>query len=57
MFSTVTKRLVQGTGELGNKWTSEDHSNYSIGEMSQNTKSPGDLGRLAVTQIPVENLS
>ena len=34
---------------------SEDHRNYSITEIGQNTKkSPGDLKRLAVTQTPVE---
>ena len=41
---------------LGNKRTSEDHPNYSIVEIGQNTtKSPGDLRRFAVTQTPVEN--
>ena len=35
---------------------SEDHPNYSIIEISQNTKkNPGDLRRLTVTQIPIEN--
>ena len=32
-----------------------DHPNYYIIENGQNTeKSPGDLGRLAVTQTPVK---
>ena len=35
---------------------SGDHPNYSIVEISKNTKkSPKDLRRLAVTQSPVEN--
>ena len=34
----------------------EDHTNYSIVEIGQNSKkSPGDLRRLAVTQTPVED--
>ena len=41
---------------LGNMRSSGDHTNYSIDEIGQNTKkSPGDLGRLAVTQTPVKN--
>ena len=36
--------------------TSGDHADYSITEIGQNTdKSPGDLRRLSITQIPVEN--
>ena len=36
--------------------TIEDHPNYNIVELGQNTKkSPGDLRRLDVTQTPVEN--
>ena len=39
-----------GTGGLGNKRTSGDHSNYSIIKNGQNTeKSPGDLRKLVVT--------
>ena len=42
--------------ELENKKTSEDHPNYCIVKINQNTKkSTGDLGRLAVTQTPVRN--
>ena len=41
VLGTVTKGLVQG---LGNKRASGDQPNYSIAEISQNTKnSPGDL--------------
>ena len=41
-----------GTRGLGNKRTSRDHPNYWIIKISQNTKeSPGDLKRLAVTQV------
>ena len=41
---TQYQRIGTGTGGLRNKRTSEDHLNYSIVEISQNTKkSPGDL--------------
>ena len=46
------QRLIK---ELGNKKTSEDHPNYCIVEIGQNTEeSPGDLRRFAVTQTLVE---
>ena len=46
----------QRTGGFGNKRTSEDHLNYYIIEIGQNTeKSLGDLKRLAITQTPVED--
>ena len=52
----VTKRLIWGMGDLKNKRTSGDHSNYSIIEIGQNTKkSPGNLRKLAVTRTPVRN--
>ena len=45
-----------GTEGLGNKRTSIEHPNYSIVEVSPNVaKSPGDLGRLAITQTPGRN--
>ena len=48
--------VIKGTGRLGNKRTSGDHSNYYIIENDQNTeKSLGDLRRLAVTQTSVKN--
>ncbi len=41
------KRIINGTGGLGNKRTSGDHPNNSIIENGQNTeKSLGDLRRL-----------
>ena len=44
------------TGGFGNKRTSGDHPNYSIVEFGQNTeKSPGNLRRLVVTQIPLKD--
>ena len=50
------QRIGTETGGLRVKRTSGDHSNYSIVEISQNTKkSPGDLTKFAVTQTPVEN--
>ena len=51
---TVTKGLLNRPG-LGSWQMSGDHSNDSIFENGQNTKSPGDLRRLAVTQTPVKN--
>ena len=46
------QRIGTRTGGLGNKGMSGDYPNYSIIEISQNTKiSPGDLRRLAFTQI------
>ena len=50
------KRIDTGTGGLGNKRETGDHSNNSIVEIGQNSKkSPGGLSRLAVTQTQVEN--
>ena len=48
-----------GTGGvvLRNIRMSENHSNHSIVEIGQNTKSAGDLRRHAVTQTPVETIS
>ena len=44
------------TGGLGHNGTGGDCLNYSIVAIGWNTeKSPGCLGRLAVTQTPVEN--
>ena len=41
---------------LENKRTSRDHPNYNIVDIGQNTeKSPGALGRFAVSQTPVRN--
>ena len=52
---TVTKGLVQG---LGNNGTGGDSPKYSIIEIGQNIeKSPGDLRRLAVPEIPVKKTS
>ena len=45
------RRINKETGGLGNNRKSEDHPNYCIIEIDQNTeKSPGDVKRLAVTQ-------
>ena len=53
-LGAVTKGLVKGLEELGNKRTSGDHPNYSIIKIGKNTeKSPGDLRRLDVAQTPV----
>ena len=48
--------IIKGTGGFGSWRTSGDHSKNSIIENGQNNKkSPGDLRRLAVTQIPVKD--
>ena len=45
--------MIKRPGGLGSWRTSGDHPNDSIIENGQNTeKSPGDLRRLAVSQIP-----
>ena len=50
-FDTVIQRIGSGTGGLGNKRMSRDHSNFSIIKIGQNTKkSPGDLKKFAVSQ-------
>ena len=46
--------IATGAGGLGNKRTSGDHPNYNILKIGQNTKSPRDLRRLAVTQTQLE---
>ena len=54
----VTKGLIQGLGGFGDKRTSGDHPNDSIIMIGQNTETiPGDLRRLATTQIPLKNIS
>ena len=55
-LGTVTKGLIKGFGELGNKRTRGDHGNYYTIEIGQNTeKSPEHLRRLAVTQTSVKD--
>ena len=50
------QRVIKGTGERGNKWSSGDHPNYQIIENDQNAeKSPGHSRRLAITQTPVKD--
>ena len=49
-LSTVPQRLIKGLEDLEIKGRVE-----TIVEISQNTKSLGDLRRLAVPQTPVEN--
>ena len=51
----VPKSLEKGW-RVGNQRKNWDHPGYSIVENGQNTeKCPGDLRRLAVTQIPVKD--
>ena len=45
------QRNCTWTGGLGNTRTTYDHPNYSVVEIDQNTKCPGDLRRLAVTPM------
>ena len=50
------RRIKKGAGGLGNEGMRGDPPNYYIIEISENTeKSPGDLGRLDVTQTPVKD--
>ena len=49
-------RIIKGPEGFKSWWTCGDHPNDSIIEDGQNTeKSPGDLGRLDVSQTPVKN--
>ena len=49
-LGTVTKGLIKGLEDIGNKQTSGDYLNCYIIENGQNTeKSPKDSRRLAVT--------
>ena len=53
---TVTKGLEQRLEDLKITGQVQDHPNYCIIEISQNTeKSPGDLRGLVVTQTPVKD--
>ena len=56
-LGTDTKGFITFiTRGLENNWTSEDHPNYCVIEIDQNTeKSPEDLRRLATTQTLVKN--
>ena len=55
-FWYSNQRIIEGTGGLGGRKTSRDHLNNSIIENGQNTeKSPGALGRFAVTQTPLKD--
>ena len=50
------QKIGKTTERLGNKRMSRGHPNYNIIKIDQNTeKSPVDLRKLAVTQIPVRN--
>ena len=50
------QRIIKRIGGLGGWRTSGDHPDYNVIENGQNTeKSPGELRRLAVTQIPVKD--
>ena len=49
-LGTVTKGLLEGFAELGNKRICGDHSSYNIAEIGQNTeKGPGASRRLVVS--------
>ena len=54
-FLYIYQRLRKRIWGLRNKRTSGDHPNYSIIDVSQNTKKgPGDLRRLVISQVPVK---
>ena len=49
-YQTISSNFLPGPRK------NEDYKNYSIVDIRQNTeKSPGDLRRLSVTQIPVKS--
>ena len=49
------RKIIKGTGGLGNKRTSGDNPNYYIIENGQIAeKIPGDLRRHALTQTPLK---
>ena len=49
------ERFEKGTGRVGNQRMDQDHTNYSIVDIGQNTeKSAGDLWKHDITQTPVE---
>ena len=55
-LGTIPQGVVKGPGRLGNKRINEDHPDYRIIMIGQNTdKSPGDSRRLVVLQTPTEN--
>ena len=57
-LDTISERRGKGTESLGNKRINEDHPNYSIIKVGQNTKeSPAELKRLAITHAPVKKQS
>ena len=50
------QKIVKGTTRFWNKRISGDHPDYNIINIDQNTeKSPEDLRKYLVTQIPVNN--
>ena len=54
--SNSSQKLGKEAGKVGNWRTSQDHPNYWIDKIGQNTeKSPGDLKRLAVIQTLVKD--
>ena len=56
MIPIVIGALGTKTGGLGNNGMGGEYPNYSIIEIGQNTeKSPGDLGRLTLTQTPLKS--
>ena len=54
VLGIIYKELIKGPENL--KRTNRDHPDYSIVKIRQNIeRGPGDLKRLAVSQIPVRN--
>ena len=53
---SASQSLGEGTGGTGNQWKNQNHSDYSNIEISKNTEeSPGELRRLAITLIPMND--
>ena len=54
-LGTILKGLLKELEDIEIKRTGRNHQDYSIIKIGQNTeKSPGDLRKLAVAQIPVK---
>ena len=55
-LGAVPKGLEKWTGRIENGRTNQNHPNYSIVDIGQDTERiPGDLRRLAVTLTPVKD--
>ena len=57
VFSNGPQRIGKSTVQICKQRKNQDHSNYCIIKIGQNTeKSPGDLCRLGITKYSVKDL-